>query len=101
MICQPEPSAAKITRDQARTISEEYLAQHGPIDDATGVGEVVCLRELKCRAPSIYGLSPEKLNNAWIVYLNRPLIALRSSAIIVVCWSTGKVLYFGSAHDEG
>jgi hypothetical protein len=39
----------------------------------------------------------------WLVYANLglPAIELRSSQIIAVCKRTGRVLYEGSAHDEG
>ena len=39
--------------------------------------------------------------NTWVVYLKLPVTGLRSSEIIVVCKRTGRVLYEGSAHDEG
>jgi hypothetical protein len=39
----------------------------------------------------------------WLVYasLALPVIQLRSSQIVAVCKRTGRVLYEGSAHDEG
>jgi hypothetical protein len=37
----------------------------------------------------------------WVVYKKRPSTGLRSSEIIVVCKRTGRVLYEGSACDEG
>ncbi|MEI8290999.1 MAG: hypothetical protein WCH99_16155 [Verrucomicrobiota bacterium] len=39
----------------------------------------------------------------WVVYPNPTEIpaAIRSSAVIVVCQRTGKILYAGSAQDEG
>ena len=39
--------------------------------------------------------------NTWVVYKNRPANGLRSSDIVVVCKRTGRVLYEGSAGDEG
>ena len=41
--------------------------------------------------------------DVWVVYLHSatPVYELRASQIIVVGKSTGKVLYEGSAHDEG
>lgn len=39
--------------------------------------------------------------NTWVVYKNRPATGMRSSDIVVVCKSTGRVLYEGTAGDEG
>ena len=39
--------------------------------------------------------------DTWVVYKKLPGTDLRSSDIIVVCKRTGRVLYEGSAHDEG
>ena len=38
---------------------------------------------------------------AWVVYKNHSAVALRSSDVVVVCKRTGRVLYEGSAGDEG
>ena len=42
-----------------------------------------------------------RLEDTWVVYKNCPVLALRSSAIVVICKRSGRVLYEGSAHDEG
>ena len=39
--------------------------------------------------------------NTWVVYKKPQDIALRSSDVVVVCKRTGRVLYEGSAGDEG
>ena len=41
-------------------------------------------------------------NDVWVVYKNpRDLALLQSSDVVVVCKRTGRVLYEGSACDEG
>ena len=39
--------------------------------------------------------------DTWIVFKNSRVSALKSSDVVVVCKRTGRVLYEGSAHDEG
>ena len=39
--------------------------------------------------------------DTWVVYINPRAGALQSSDVVVVCKRTGRVLYEGSAHDEG
>jgi len=39
--------------------------------------------------------------DTWVVYKNCPAPALRSSDIVVICKRSGRVLYEGSARDEG
>jgi len=40
--------------------------------------------------------------DTWVVYKNpRDMTLLRSSEVVVVCKRTGRVLYEGSACDEG
>lgn len=39
--------------------------------------------------------------DVWVVYKNHELTALKSSDIVIVCKRTGRVLYEGSARDEG
>ena len=46
----------------------------------------------------LYGVRRE---DTWVVYLNTRAGAVRSSEVLVVCKRTGRVLYEGSAHDEG
>jgi hypothetical protein len=38
--------------------------------------------------------------NTWVVYKNGPPV-IRSSSVVVVCKRTGRILYEGSACDEG
>jgi hypothetical protein len=39
--------------------------------------------------------------DTWVVYKNPRVSAFRSADVVVVCKRTGRVLYEGSAHDEG
>ena len=39
--------------------------------------------------------------DTWVVYKNCALTGLRASEVVVICKRTGRVLYEGSAGDEG
>jgi hypothetical protein len=39
--------------------------------------------------------------DVWLVYKNQPELLLQSSDVVVVCKRTGRILYEGSANDEG
>ncbi len=41
------------------------------------------------------------IKNAWVVYERQPDYGMRPSVVSVICKRTGKVLYAGSACDEG
>jgi hypothetical protein len=47
---------------------------------------------------NIYGVRRE---DTWVVYKKCRGMGLRSSDVVVVCKRTGRVIYEGSAHDEG
>lgn len=51
-----------------------------------------------------YNRSEGQASNVWVVY-KKPspddIGVLKSSEVVVVCKHTGRVLYEGSAHDEG
>ena len=55
------------------------------------------------REGEIVHLRPWRLvaGECWVVYKNPKEIALKSSDVILVCKRTGRVLYEGSAGDEG
>ena len=42
-----------------------------------------------------------RLKDTWVVYKNCAMTGLRASDVVVVCKRTGRVLYEGSAGDEG
>ena len=47
---------------------------------------------------NIYNVRRE---DTWVVYKNPRRSALRSADVVVICKRTGRVLYEGSANDEG
>lgn len=49
----------------------------------------------------IYIRGDWSVKDAWVVYKNPKEIALKSADVILVCKRTGRVLYEGSANDEG
>ena len=50
----------------------------------------------------IYIRGKWKNSDAWVVYKHPPgLIAIKASDVVLVCKRTGRVLYEGSAGDEG
>ena len=63
----------------------------------TYVQRVVDAREINI---NIYGVDK---SNAWCVFVEPPkqTLALRSAEIILIDKKTGKILYEGSANDEG
>jgi hypothetical protein len=88
---RPKPRKAKfITRAEARRRAERHVLNRmfkgATVRDGAEVGG------------NIYGVRRE---DTWVVYKNRPATGMRSSDIVVVCKSTGRVLYEGTAGDEG
>jgi hypothetical protein len=49
----------------------------------------------------IYVRGDWSVKDTWVVYKNPKEIALKSADVILVCKRTGRVLYEGSAGDEG
>jgi hypothetical protein len=97
----PESRAGSpITREQARTIAEAYLARPTTDLGGTRVRAVLGLEELGFPAPTPYNLRHD-LASCWIAYVDRPVLMLGSSDIVLVSKVTGEVVYAGSAHDEG
>lgn len=87
-----------MSREQARIIAEAYL--RGASGGTAGIGDV-CARKEVARPPSLYQTAFD-LDHCWIAYVERPWTGrLSSSEIVVVSMSTGKVVYAGSANDEG
>lgn len=85
-----------ISRDDALRIgSVEILAKRL----GTSASGAFLINEITARHPNLYG--GPNLAECWIVYAEQPPTALRSSAIVLVSRQTGKVLYAGSANDEG
>lgn len=88
---KPRGSKARfITRAEARRRAERHVLKRmfkgATVRDGTETGGL------------LYGVRRE---DTWVVYKNPRAIALRSADVVVVCKRTGRVLYEGSAHDEG
>lgn len=85
-----------VSRQEARAIAEQHLTPPG-----TGIAQVLAFDELQGRRVNLYNVSGESLQDCWIAYVERPLRGLFSSSIIVISRRTGRVIYNGSANDEG
>jgi hypothetical protein len=86
-----KPRKAKfITRAEARRRAERHVLNRmfkgATVRDGAVVGH------------NLYGVRRE---DTWVVYKNPREVALRSADVVVVCKRTGRVLYEGSANDEG
>jgi hypothetical protein len=91
-----------ITRAEAGRIAREYLAAP-PGWAGWPIGKVVDLEEITTvRSPrDPLGISVScDLTDCWIVYLE-PAATLRSNTILVISKSDGRIVFFGSAGDDG
>lgn len=81
-----------ITKQRALAIAARTLTPHG------GQFECYSQKPNNCR---IYGINTDQ--PCWYVYLpwEDGMMALRSSRVMVISRLTGKILYDGSAGDEG
>jgi hypothetical protein len=82
-----------ITRAEARRRAERYVLNRMFKGATVRDGAEVRL--------GIYTRSKWTGKNVWVVYKNAEENAFKSSDVVVVCKRTGRVLYEGSAHDEG
>lgn len=88
---RPKPRKAPfITRAEARQRAERYVLNR--------MFKGATVRDGAETGGNIYGVRRE---DTWVVYKNPRVSALRSADVVVVCKRTGRVLYEGSAHDEG
>ena len=95
----PEVDVSAVDRESARSLVEEYLRQVGRTEFSV---EKLCdVSEIRTRLPSVYGVRID--DRCWIAYLRGPMtgFCVKSSDIVVLSKETGRVLYFGSANDEG
>lgn len=89
-----------VTREQAHWIASGYLRRN-PINGRI-VYKVLAYDEITSRKPCLYNVSEESLKQSWIAYTEIPeVFALQSSIIVVVLKDNGKIIYAGSASDEG
>jgi hypothetical protein len=91
---RPKPRKAKIiSRTEARRRAERHVLNR-MFKGATvrdGADAKLC----------IYVRGDWSVKDTWVVYKNPKEIALKSADVILVCKRTGRVLYEGSAGDEG
>jgi len=90
---RPKPRRVKvqfITRAEARRLAERHILNR--------MFKGATVREGAEAGHNIYNV---RRKDTWVVYKNSEEIALKSAQLVVVCKRTGRVLYEGSAHDEG
>jgi hypothetical protein len=90
-----------VNRAEAREIAEGQLRRYPEL--GTAVGQVLDFEEILSRPPCVYGVTEEMMRSCWIAYLVGPLSgrALTSSEVIIISNTTGRIIYAGSANDEG
>ena len=86
-------NAKVITRTEARRRAERHVLNRmfGGATVQDGATTKLC----------IYNRNDWSAKGVWVVYKNPKEIALKSAEVVVVCKRTGRVLYEGSAGDEG
>ncbi len=91
-----------MTREQAHWTASGYLRKHHP-GGCTEINKMLDLDEFPSRKLCLYNVSAEVLSRSWIAYCHNPedVCTLKSSTIIVISKDTRKVIYAGSAGDEG
>ncbi|MCU0784819.1 MAG: hypothetical protein MUF81_12415 [Verrucomicrobia bacterium] len=82
-----------ITRAEARRRAERHVLKRMFKGATVRAGEDVRL--------GIYFRGGWTAKDVWVVYKNPEEISLKSSDMVLVSKRTGRVLYEGSAHDEG
>jgi len=93
---RPKPRPGKkpfIARAEARRRAERHVL------DRIFKGAVV--RDGAKVRLGIYIRADWTAKGVWVVYKNSEGVGLKSSDVVLVCKSTGSVLYEGSAFDEG
>ena len=91
-----------ISREQAAQIAADVL-RFKPEFATFDIDKVVTLEEITWASPNpSYGTSRTIFDNSWIVYLRpKELVGLRAGTILVISRDTGRLIYIGSANDEG
>ncbi len=88
---QPKPRKVRfITQAEARRRAERHVLNR--------MFKGATVRDGAEAGGNIYNVRRE---DTWVVYKKCRGMGLRSSDVVVVCKRTGRVLYEGSAHDEG
>jgi hypothetical protein len=88
-----------VTREEALEIASAYEAKHRPFD-CVGIERVLSLDEVNSARLNPYYSGPP-LRECWIAYAERGRLMIQSSDVILTSKATGKVVYAGSANDEG
>ena len=78
-----------ITRAEARRRAERHVINR--------IFKGATVRDGETASHRIYNVRRE---DTWVVYKNSPPV-IKSSSVVVVCKRTGRILYEGSAYDEG
>lgn len=91
-----------ISREQAAQIATGLLRSK-PEASTYEVHSVVTLDEINWQRPTAaYGVGGDIFQSNWIVYLaDEEFVGIKASTIMVLARVDGRLLYFGSAHDEG
>lgn len=90
---RPKPRRGKarlITRAEARRRAEQYVLKR--------MFKGATVRDGAQAGGNLYNV---RRADTWVVYRKCREMGLRSADVVVVCKRTGRVLYEGSAHDEG
>ena len=88
---RPKPRKAQfITRAEARRRAERHVLNR--------MFKGATVRDGAQAGGNLYNVRRE---DTWVVYKKCRGMGLRSSDVVVVCKRTGRVLYEGSANDEG
>ena len=93
---RPKPRRRKkkfITRAEARQRAERHVL--------TRMFKGATVRDGADVRLGIYCRGGWAAKDVWVVYKNPDQVALKPSDVVLVCKRTGRVLYEGSAHDEG
>lgn len=91
---KPRPGKGQfITRAEARRRAERYVFNR--------MFRGVEVRDAATVRLGIYCCEDWGSGGVWVVYKRLPITGLRSSEVVLVGKRTGRVLYEGSAHDEG
>ena len=89
-----KPRTAKfITRAEARQRAEQHVFNR--------MFKGATVRDGAEAKVIYYNRNEGQASDVWVVYKGPPVIGFRSSEVVVVCKRTGRVLYEGSANDEG
>jgi len=87
-----------IKREQAEQIALDSLRANGYACHSTHA-----VRFDEVGRLNVWGVGIDALMNSWVAYAvdREPVLAIRSSTVVIIAGDDGRVIYVGSAHDEG